>query len=70
MKLIALLLLVLFCTAQNVAELDDLAEEVMPIPEPSVEDGVLVLTGANFEQTLQKYTYLLVVFYDPYDNDS
>jgi hypothetical protein len=32
-----------------------------------VEDNMLILTDANFEETLKKYPYLLVAFYDPYD---
>jgi hypothetical protein len=34
--------------------------------EPQIEDGVLVLNDANFDEVLNKNQYLLVEFYAPW----
>lgn len=54
MKKICLVLALVAALAMNVAA------------EPEVEDGVLILTDANFDEELAKHDFLLVEFYAPW----
>ena len=67
MKLILLVLLVLACIGQNINGVFDDRFDDLNENSAKVEDNMLILTDANFEETLKKYPYLLVAFYDPYD---
>jgi hypothetical protein len=40
--------------------------EVTGVDEPQIEDGVLVLNEANFDEQINKNQYLLVEFYAPW----
>ena len=40
--------------------------EVTGSNEPQIEDGVLVLNEANFDEQINKNQYLLVEFYAPW----
>jgi protein disulfide-isomerase A1 len=39
---------------------------VSALADPELEEGVLVLTDANFEEAVTKHEFLLVEFYAPW----